>query len=600
MNLIKKIFEFASQTDFDFRKFSNPDDELSYLFDEWVPYYRMKYAICKSINPASILEVGVRYGYSAITFLTAAPQATYLGIDIDASTFGGKSGAVTWAKKITGEYKAEFLIGDTQQMTTFPGDFYDLIHIDGQQDGDGTIHDLTLALEKGRWILVDGFFWSKENMLSSVYFLEKYKEFIEYSVIIPSYAGDLLIRTRPSAKHLFSGVSAVRDGRYAALQNSYDAKYFLRDCGGFDTFKRNLGQKLEEPRLLTVFCLANPTGNKKILDIGCGRGELANAMALAGAGVTGIDYSDAAIDIATRTFLSGRERSNLNFIRADFMKWDPPGTFDVILATDLIEHIDDTTLHAVMKKISRILKPGGVLIVHTAPNRHYYDMHYSLLRENARNAGCYLPKNPRTYYEDLMHINEQTPEGLTQLLQQHFSHSVVWVAMDNEMTGSLDPDYPLEKLPEARGIFAVASDHPVSRKSLVAMLTQQPLEKNTARARLQVLTSISTVSVNQQFTLSVHLQNGSAERFASLPPYPVCFSYHWLDTAGNVVLYDGIRTPLLPPLGGNDARDYVVTVLAPDLEGEYTLQLTLVQEHLFWFEEVMPEVPARIPVRVTP
>ena len=60
---------------------------------------------------------------------------------------------------------------------------------------------MELALPKARWILVDGYFWSTENMISSTYFLNKYNKFIEYEIIIPSYAGDLLIKTKDSAKN---------------------------------------------------------------------------------------------------------------------------------------------------------------------------------------------------------------------------------------------------------------------------------------------------------------------------------------------------------------------------------------------------------------
>src|ERR1039458_4621811 len=59
--------------------------------------------------------------------------------------------------------KAEFLIADSQKMSSFPGGSYDLIHIDGQQDGKGTLHDLDLALGQGRYILVDGYFWTREK-----------------------------------------------------------------------------------------------------------------------------------------------------------------------------------------------------------------------------------------------------------------------------------------------------------------------------------------------------------------------------------------------------------------------------------------------------
>jgi hypothetical protein len=61
--VLNKIFKIKRKTSFDFRKYAYPNDELSYLFDKWVDYYRMKYSICKAISPKSILETGVRYGY---------------------------------------------------------------------------------------------------------------------------------------------------------------------------------------------------------------------------------------------------------------------------------------------------------------------------------------------------------------------------------------------------------------------------------------------------------------------------------------------------------------------------------------------------------
>jgi len=170
--MINQILSEYISNSFDFREYANPNDELSYLFDDWIPYYRMKYAICKVLYPSSILEIGVRYGYSAITFLTAAPNASYVGIDNNTNTYGGSVGAINWARQLTKGYDATFIIADSQKMTSFPGDQYDLIHIDGQQDGDGTFHDLELALPKARWVLVDGYFWSNENMFSATHFLK--------------------------------------------------------------------------------------------------------------------------------------------------------------------------------------------------------------------------------------------------------------------------------------------------------------------------------------------------------------------------------------------------------------------------------------------
>ena len=190
--MIEEIFSIYNNCNYDFKKHTNSSDDLSYLFDEWVPYYRMKYAICKALQPKTILEIGVRYGYGAITFLSAMPESQYLGIDNDSDSFGGSKGAIDWARTITKGYDVRFLIANSQEMTALPGEGYDLIHIDGQQDGDGTIHDLEMALPKAKFVLLDGYFWSKENMMSATYFVEKYKQFIEYSLIIPSYAGELV------------------------------------------------------------------------------------------------------------------------------------------------------------------------------------------------------------------------------------------------------------------------------------------------------------------------------------------------------------------------------------------------------------------------
>ena len=48
--VIEKILSECRSNTFDFREYAYPGDELAYLFDEWVPYYRMKYAICKGFR----------------------------------------------------------------------------------------------------------------------------------------------------------------------------------------------------------------------------------------------------------------------------------------------------------------------------------------------------------------------------------------------------------------------------------------------------------------------------------------------------------------------------------------------------------------------
>jgi SAM-dependent methyltransferase len=594
-SMIEKIFKTYHDTNFDFRPLAYPNDELSYLFDEWVPYYRMIYAVCKTISPKSILEVGVRFGYSAITFLIAAPDATYFGIDIGMDSFGKSCGDINWAKKITASYNARFLVADAQRMTILPGDFYDLIHIDGHQDGDETFHNLQLALPKARWILLDGYLLSNENMLSATFFLKKYRYFIEYSLFIPGYTGHLLIKVKENAKNMKASKNKIN---YPLSSDLYDQEYFTNDCGGYDSFKRYKGQKIEDPRLIAAYCLADPRQNKKILDIGCGRGELAFALASAGAEVIGLDYSIAAFEIAQKTYGKEIMGKKIHFVKADFLEYPLNSCFDFIFATDFIEHIEHKTLDRVIKKISLLLLPKGLAVFHTAPNRLYYEKYYPTLREKAREAGAYLPENPRTYYEDLMHINEQTPEELRTLLEKYFQYVIVWVVGDYDMLGSLAREYSLDEINASRGIFAVASHAPLSKERLIADLTKQPIKANHLEITIKVNIDLNTLPGHKKMQIPISILNRSNERLVSLPPNPVHISYHWADENGKILMFEGLRTTLNLPIRTGEERSCLMDIITPEKEGKYRLQITLVQEWCFWFEDRVKSLPLDIIVEI--
>jgi cyclopropane fatty-acyl-phospholipid synthase-like methyltransferase len=595
--MIDKIKKIYSETNFDFRVFSNPDDKLSYLFTEWVPYYRMKYAICKEINPRSILEIGVRYGYSAITFLNASENATYLGIDTNTDSFGGARGAIEWAKKITSKYSADFIIADTQKMQEFPGVFYDFIHIDGQQDGDGTFHDMELALPKARWILVDGYFWSTENMISSTYFLNKYNKFIEYAIIIPSYGGDLLIKTKDSAKNFKLSFELHADQK---MRKEYDNTYFLKDCGGYDSFKKYKGKQLTDERLLTVLYLATPNRDMSILDLGCGRGELCYALAQTGAFVTGIDYSPSAIAIAENAFRSSISKDKLDFICEDILNFAPNKKFDRIIATDFVEHIEKNRFDIVLQKVAGFLKPGGLFILHTSPNALNYGVPYEEKRAIARSIGGYLPKNPRTHYEDLMHINEQTPELLRIYLEKYFPYSMVWVATAPEISGSLGRTFSPSEIMKARSIFAIASKSSLDRDRILNQLIQKPLDINRINANITVHSFPASVISDELFSISLTLDNLSGDRWVSLQPNPIHLAYHWLDENGEYIVYDGIRTAIHYPLFQGESRHFFMNVVAPKTSGNYVLQVTLVQESCFWFETIVENLPISLMIKTKP
>lgn len=124
--------------------------------------YRIKHAIALELQPKSILEIGVRAGYSALAFLNACPKARYLGLDAENGQHGGAGGPWTpWAVELLKPYDAKVIVVDTQTLASLSqhGQF-DLVHVDGDHTKTGCSHDLGLAfgvLAPGGAVLVDDY-----------------------------------------------------------------------------------------------------------------------------------------------------------------------------------------------------------------------------------------------------------------------------------------------------------------------------------------------------------------------------------------------------------------------------------------------------------
>jgi len=96
---------------------------------------------------------------------------------------------------------------------------------------------------------------------------------------------------------------------------------------------------------------------KKVLDVGCGGGILAEAMAGAGATVSGIDLSEKALKVARlHLFESGRSVDYQHISAEDFAARHP-GEFDVVTCMEMLEHVPDPA--SVVEACSRLVKPGG-------------------------------------------------------------------------------------------------------------------------------------------------------------------------------------------------------------------------------------------------
>jgi 2-polyprenyl-3-methyl-5-hydroxy-6-metoxy-1,4-benzoquinol methylase len=172
------------------------------------------------------------------------------------------------------------------------------IKINTQARVDKLFADLEQAITENEYIVVNDSmhdYWVEQAIMT---FLNRYKIFIEFCYTdMSAQNGMTYIKLKNKRK-------STSDLGYSELEASYSEDYYLNDCGGYDDFKKSNGKAIDQ-RLQDVFYLINPSEHEKILDIGCGRGELAYALAVSGADVIGIDYSEAAIRIARKTYGGG-------------------------------------------------------------------------------------------------------------------------------------------------------------------------------------------------------------------------------------------------------------------------------------------------------
>ncbi|WP_109125557.1 bifunctional 2-polyprenyl-6-hydroxyphenol methylase/3-demethylubiquinol 3-O-methyltransferase UbiG [Dyella sp. C11] len=106
----------------------------------------------------------------------------------------------------------------------------------------------------------------------------------------------------------------------------------------------------------------------RVADVGCGGGLLSEALAKAGARVTGIDLGDKVIEIARLHMHESRlEMPNLDIdyrvqSSADLAAAEPE-SFDAVCCMELIEHVPDPA--ALVADLARMVKPGGVVVMST-------------------------------------------------------------------------------------------------------------------------------------------------------------------------------------------------------------------------------------------
>ena len=101
-----------------------------------------------------------------------------------------------------------------------------------------------------------------------------------------------------------------------------------------------------------------PLAGKQVLDVGCGGGILADAMARKGAEVTGIDLATKALKVAQLHALEAQTpRVQYREISAEELAAQSPGQFDVVTCREMLEHVPDPS--SFVRACATLVKPGG-------------------------------------------------------------------------------------------------------------------------------------------------------------------------------------------------------------------------------------------------
>ena len=116
-------------------------------------------------------------------------------------------------------------------------------------------------------------------------------------------------------------------------------------------------------RLAHIERLAGGLAGKRIVDVGCGGGILAEAMAARSAQVTGIDLADKPLKVAMLHRMETGSSVDYRLISAEALAAEKPGAYDIVTCMEMLEHVPDPP--STVRACAQLVRPGGMVFFST-------------------------------------------------------------------------------------------------------------------------------------------------------------------------------------------------------------------------------------------
>lgn len=157
-------------------------------------------------------------------------------------------------------------------------------------------------------------------------------------------------------------------------------------------------------RVARVLELARPVEQDRVVDLGCGWGTLSFALAGRVQEVVGVDFSARAVELCRARQDREGPGDRLRFVQADAAATGlPGGSWDLVVAADLVEHLYPEQTEAVYREALRLLRPGGRFAIWTPHRGH--------ILEILRNNNILLRR-------DESHVDYKSMEGIVTAVER--------------------------------------------------------------------------------------------------------------------------------------------------------------------------------------